>query len=411
MEEALKPERWLRLSLFVNLLLLLAAGWVFTPSHPNPDVRSDGAATSKLSGAGTGLDSGTGPVATRSDAKGEEWNWSQLDVAHWPAYRDGLRAIGCPESRVHEVLDPLVYRQFAAQAHDAAMPFSLRFWETVLGTESFSKDEFQRVSRKIEEAYRAAVDTVFSSAAPGNPDPEEGTVGNQVDDTVRFLPAEVRTALLAAQSRHQQQLNDLQSSPEGRGTNGAVLVHELNQQWKAELAEMLTPEERREYRERSSQSASLRFLEGIDLSQSEISDLLALRERIGDGAPAAREATVALLGPERAAALERAQDSDFKVLSEMGRQFSATQTATASLWSEQRRAEAMSKEIAGDVFRPPSERAALLETVRDGIEARAAELLGTEGFAAWKRWRADWLRQTFAVPPDDPLAELPVHAP
>lgn len=407
----MKPERWLRLSLLANLVLLLAAGWVFTPSPRNPDARRDGNATPNVSGAGTGLDSGIGPVATRRDAKEEEWNWSQLDVLHWPAYRDGLRAIGCPESRVHEILDPLVYRQFAAQAHDAAMPFSLRFWETILGTGSLSKNEFEKTSQKIEGAYRAALETVFSSAAPGNPDPDEGPVGNEVDDTVRFLPVEVRTALLAAQSRHQQQLNDLQSSPEGRGTNGAVLVHELNQQWKAELAEMLTPEERREYRERSSQSASLRFLEGIDLSQSEISDLMALRERIGDGAPAAKEATVALLGPERAAALERAQDSEFKVLSEMGQQFSAAPTAIATLWSEQRRAEATSKEIAGDVFRPPSERAALLETTRDGIEARAAELLGTEGLAAWKRWRADWLRQTFAVPPDDPLAELPVPAP
>ena len=186
MEAALKPERWLRLSLLLNLVLLLAAGWMFTPSHPNPDVRSEGAATPKPFGVGTGLAAGTGPVATRPDAKGEEWNWSQLDVMHWPAYRDGLRAIGCPESRVHEILDPLVYRQFAAQAHDAAMPFSLRFWETILGTGSLSKDAFEKASQKIEAAYRAALETVFSSAAPGNPDPDEGSVGNQVDDTVRL---------------------------------------------------------------------------------------------------------------------------------------------------------------------------------------------------------------------------------
>lgn len=407
----MKPERWLRFSLFVNLLLLLAAGWVFTPSGHDQGARSGGAAAGKTPSAGKELGSATGLVATRRDAKGEEWNWSQLDVLHWPAYRDGLRAIGCPETRVHEILEPLVYRQFAAQARDAAMPFSLRFWETVLGTESFSKDKFEKTSQKIAGAYQAALESVFSSPAPGNPDPDEGPVGSEGDDTVRFLPAEDRAALLAAQGRHQQQLNDLQTSPQGRGTNGAALMHELNQQWKAELAEVLTPEERREFRERSSQSASLRFLEGIDLSQSEISDLMALRERVGDVASAAKEATVALLGPERAAALERAQDSEFKVLSEMGQQFSATPTAITTLWSEQRRAETMSKEIAGGVFRPPSERAALLETVRDSIQARAAELLGTEGLAAWKRWRADWFRQTFAVPPDDPLAELPVHSP
>lgn len=407
----MKPERWLRLSLLLNLLLLLAAVWVFTPSPPHPKLQRDGSAIGNPLGVGRRGDSASGPVLEGRDSKEAAWHWSQLDGVHWPAYRDGLRAIGCPESKVHEILEPLVYRQFAAEARAAAVPFSLRYWEMVLGTGSISKEEFEKSSHRIEAGYRAALDTLFSTASPGNPDPEEGSAGDPVDATVRFLPPEVQSVFVAAQRRHQQQLNELQTSPQGRGTNGAVLMHELNQQWEAELAEMLTPEERREFRDRSSPSASLRFLEGIELSQTEIADLVALRERLGDGAPAAKEATVALLGPERAAALERAQDSEFKVLSEMGQQFSATPTAITALWSEQRRAETMSKEIAGDVFRPPSERAALLETVRDSVQARAAELLGTEGLAAWKRWRADWLRQTFAVPPDDPLAELPVHAP
>lgn len=396
--------RLLTPSLALNLVLLLAVGLSLRPKARTLGPRLG--STSGSEGApSTESTSSPAPASTRKGAIPRDlnaWSWAQLDTSHWPAYRDGLRAIGCPERSVHEILEPLVYRRFAAQCRREIRPFCLGFWEMMAGSGPLTREGFKgATTRLVAEAQSAMDGLFFGTSVPAEEATQEST------DPVRFLPEGKRAAVLAAQRVHQEKLAAFYASPEGQGPKRTQGERALQAELDQELTELLTPEDRTELHNRGSRFESLRELEGIDLTEKEISDIIHVRETTGDRNPDASKALKELLGEDRAAALERAQDTSFQQLNELSRRVEAAPESAVELWNAQRQFESMAKELASRPDFSLNERTALLGTLRESIEAKASGLLGARGFAAWKEWRSDWLKGVFQVPPEDPLAGLP----
>jgi hypothetical protein len=174
------------------------------------------------------------------------------------------------------------------------------------------------------------------------------------------------------------------------------------------MENLLSADQTAEYRRRSSNHASLRMLEGIELSESDVKSVVELLDRTENGSDDARETELkALLGEDRAKELERAQDANYQMLHELGRRAGIPRENTAALWEAQQSAEIAARGLASNSSQTIADREAAMSALRESIEASAEKLLGERGMSAWRQMRLNWLKGTFQVPPIDPLAGLP----
>jgi hypothetical protein len=173
------------------------------------------------------------------------------------------------------------------------------------------------------------------------------------------------------------------------------------------LASLLSPEELAEYRRRNSRFANLRELEGVELSEPELAVITRLKEREQFGnSPMTNEVAV-LLGPERFADFERAQQDGYQELLRLSERLEAKPETARELWDARQSAERIARVMAKDTQLTSAERAAQLAALREAMRAHAGEVLGARGLAAWERQQADWLKQSFDLPEEDPLAGSP----
>jgi HAMP domain-containing protein len=113
----------LRVSLLLNLLLgtLFALG-LSTRSHRHPVSRSGAAAAPALVEAVPE----TNEVTLNTVTEIERFDWSQLESGDYPRYIANLRAVGCPEQTIREIIIADVTRQFALQR--ASLRPNVPFW-------------------------------------------------------------------------------------------------------------------------------------------------------------------------------------------------------------------------------------------------------------------------------------------
>lgn len=400
----MKMRSLLPASLVLNLVLLVALAVTFRP-------RPRGIAADDMGLAGEAVE-----LSDRGDSRASEvaarpgpvepgaWSWSQLAMDPLPAYRDGLRAIGCPDASIREILEPLVFRQFRERCRREVTPLSVSFWQRLSGGINKTTKEVQSIAERLKQEHERALGDLLGALSTGS-----SAEASSADPVTQFLPAETRSALQAALDRHQVRIANIYNSPDIKGTNQAARLALLEAEYKEELANLLSSDQSAEYRRRSSNHAGLRMLEGIELSESDVKAVVELLERTEQGSDAAaRKAELkALLGEDRAAELERAQDSNYQLLHELGRRAEIPSENTAALWEAQKSAENAARELASNTALPTADREASMAVLRESIEASAEKLLGARGVSAWRHMRSDWLRGTFQVPPIDPLAGLP----
>lgn len=398
-------SRWLLLSFALNALLLLAVVRQYrpllVPSGGSDANRSVVPAENQAVNADSAASVEPAVDVTSSAAT---FHWSQFNVADWPAYRDGLRSIGCPERTRREILEPLVRRHYVEQVHTLAAPYVSRFWDLMRGG---GKQGFEGLKTAVEELSEKQKESLKQLLGDPGPADERSTTGNH-DERLAFLPAAVRERVVAAQARQrerwQEYFQNFQSdNNDSRKAASKALQEEANQ----ELASLLSPEELAEYRRRNSRFANLRELEGVELSEPELAVITRLKEREQSGnSPMTNEVAV-LLGPERFADFERAQQPGYQELLRLSERLEAKPETARELWDARQSAERTARVMAKDTQLSSAERAAQLAALREAMRAHAGEVLGARGLAAWERQQADWLKQSFDLPEEDPLAGSP----
>ncbi len=389
-------------SLALNLVLLLALALTFRPKPlelplgvtQKVELQSGG----RDQPATEGVESAAIPVASAP------WNWSQLVQDPLPAYRDGLRAIGCPDPTIREILSPILFRQFQERCRRELAPWTTSFWERLSGGSQKTMDEFRAFSERLKQEHQRAQGDLLGRLS-------EASVVEPVgeDPAAQFMPADVQSAVQEASRRHQERIRDWANSPDGRGTNRAVVFAALEAQYAEELSNLIPADQAAEYQRRNSGHASLRLQEAMDLRESEMQAIVDLYDRTSqDANGSARTAGLKrLLGDDRAAEFERTQDPNYRQLSELGRRAGIPPEKTLDLWEAERSAENAVRELASNTNLPVDERESRMIGVRDSVSATAEGLLGARGISAWRHLRSDWLNGTFHVPPFDPLQDLP----
>lgn len=407
----MKRPNWLLLSLALNAVLVLGLGWVWrprigpaadagvTPATPvvtasaeaRPAVTNHAAADPRLT-----------PFAT------EAVDWSRFSTGDWPRFRDELVACGCPRPTVRHILVPLVNRHFSQRLQAAAAEVSAHFWEVFCPPARQRKEVWEKQFEALDSERKAVLAQLF----PGNWT-ESAEPPTQLPDTrLNFLPPGLADQVQAAETNEDALIDEArntQTEPRLR----EELIQQARAAFEAELTRLLSPEELAEWRARNSNRADwAKSMEGVELTPTELAEIARLKDtdRARGNPPATsaeeKEAEIKkLLGPERFADFERAQDGTYHQLLSLSRRSGLGEPELNALWQTQKDVQALAKQLVGDPALSAADRTAELTALRAQHEQAVQDSLARVpgAFEAWQRQQTRWLKSTFSAPAANPV--------
>ena len=371
----------------------------------------------------------------------EAFSWAQLASADFKVYRDRLRAIGCPEETVRDILIAEINEKFRSRREEIVASFQARFWEiTAKGKKALEK--WETSLKKVDEERQALIEEVLGK----HPEDEEVTRERQTrrwENHYSWLPAEKQERLVHLElefgKRNQTIWEEIRKRPDGEATA------EDNQKVKALAAELaaarqqsLSPEEYQEYRLRNSSAGNwARNLEGIEVAETEWRSVAQLKlehqealekafpqtpemdeafaRRYGlpvpDSAEAVRQTEVrqqmqaeldaamkSALGPERFAEYQLARNSDYQQTRRIIERYQLSESLAKQAYEMQRAAAAHAEATRADANLSAEARAGALMAIRRETERALASTLGAKVFTTYQEYHGNWLNQLDQLP-------------
>lgn len=354
------------------------------------------------------------PVSSANNTtpeKPKRFHWRQVESNDYETYIQNLRAIGCPEETIRDIIVADVNKRFEARRANEARTNEVRWWESKTEAE-------QAKSRETELAIQESERRQLLSDLLG-PDwiPED----ESTDITERsgvYLGGPVLGALPAATKETVHQIaatarDRMQSYIDsqrflGRSPNPTEQA-QIRSEMRADLARVLTPVQLEEFLLRYSETAEQlrRDLQGVEVTADEFRLLFRYRDPIenelamlgGQSNPATRARAEALqnqfntvlqqtLGPERYAQFQVNQNPGLKHAQERAEKLGLNAEATAMIVALSQEFSQEQQRIQGDASLSANQRIDALAALEAEQQKTFLQLLGADGFQQWQRLQA-----------------------
>src|SRR6266568_6824904 len=266
-----------RVLLWVSLGLNIALAVMLARFSPEVTVRN-----ATLAVTPQPLDA-TKTYKTNVVVRRQNFTWDEIESADFPTYIANLRAIGCPEATIRDIIVAEVNQLFARRRATEVVTAEQKWWR------SEPDPEVNRLASEKLQALDAERRTLLSTLLgpdwessyypyPAHPDtpPLDGPI-------LGALPPQTKQAVRDIESRaterRQTYLDSLQK--EGKQPDPSELAR-MRQQTRADLAQALNPEQLEEYLLRySSHASSLRGeLHGLANTPDQFRALFRLTDSI-----------------------------------------------------------------------------------------------------------------------------------
>ena len=384
-------------SLVINLALVAALALrsksAKPPQQPAPvPVRDD---TRPATGQ-----KGRAPAISRER---EAFEWSQIESADFQQYIANLRAIGCPEETIRDLviaeLNKLYVPQFAAlraQTHQFA------YWKP--GSRK-AREELQ----KQLEALRAEKRDLIKALLGVDGDPNEQWVKLTAEELIEqgkfgFLSPEKQAAIRDILDKYKR-LDSNARSADGI-MMGDAESKKLREQRRQELAQILSPEELYQFDLRdsnTSQSVRSRF-GAADLTEDEYKKLFELRKAyenevgaIADSSDPEKmrqrserrgqleQAYSNALGEQRMAEIQREQDPQWLALNRVAQQYSLDQPMLLRAYEYQQIASEQVAKLFSDGNLSRDNRRAAVGQINAELQRNLAGLMGETAYNEYRK--------------------------
>ena len=353
---------------------------------------------------------------------GRPGSWRQLESTNYLIYIENLRNFGCPEETIRDIIITDVGKLYAR--HRAALRAELqpyRFWQTVdpLTGMPAASPELQQKLRELDLEQRALIRDLLGVEL-------HTEMARYYDDeqysqaTYNFLPVEKQGQVKSVTDRYDQMAEQIYSNSKGLLLDeDQEQLKEIERQRKAELAALLTSEEMEEYELRHSDTAnSMRSqLAGFEPTEDEFRKIFRLQrtfddevEKADDSGPAAAALTAEVqkvLGPQRYAEYQRAQDPDYRSLVQLGERFQMAPEAAQQIYNAKQAAELYKARLESNPNLTPEQRAQLAASIAGETQKYVAGALGPEAYNAYQRSGGDWIGNLSAIDPNAAPAPTP----
>lgn len=342
-----------------------------------------------------------------------EFRWQQVESADYKAYVANLRAIGCPEETVRDIIAADVNKLYA-QKRKALWPETKadEYWKRDPSWRSVSATETDRQakSRALEKEKSELLKSLLGIDPIKERHKENGYV-DYFDRLYSFVSEEKRLQLRDINESFDQKLQALYRI-QMRDDDDEKEIRKLQREKLAAAAGILSPQEFEEYELRTAQAAvQLRHdLDGFDPSAQEFRDIYKLRKAREDdlayvydpddtnGQTKRQKAMDEVeqqmkqtLGEQRFAEYKRSQDYNYKQLVRLlSRNDLAAQTA-ANVYELKQTAEDAAKRVRADTSLTAEQRNESLKAIQVEAQTGVSHHLGEKLFNDYKRSGGYWL--------------------
>lgn len=354
------------------------------------------------------------------------FHWRVLESPDYTLYAANLRAVGCPERTLRDILLPDIEKLYAERERQLEDGPEDRFWET-----ADQRDARQRLReaklRELELEKRALIrqllgtDWSFTALKELRSD---GFASALVEMLFGFTDIAKSDHLFTTHQLAEDDVKAFQSATEGIYLDEDLpKLQALRDRFEAELSRGLAPTELEELRLRIAALANeglehLRRRDGVAVSGAELREIARLRaetkdmlakalnledelypEELRAKADAAfAELLRRFLGAERSADAERAKDGLFRDLLQSTENRGVAKAALVQAYEARRAAETQARDIRADQQLSTEERTVLLATLRAQTAQALSRTLGPVGFDAYLKQHGQQFTNALSLP-------------
>lgn len=349
-----------------------------------------------------------------------DFRWSQLESEDYRTYIERLRAVGCPEQTIRDLIiadvDKLLAPRLLATAPGRK---DLQYWQ------SEEKELWTSLEQRAAQRQQQAIDfekrNVIRQLMGVDLVAERQKVLGQEDyygKRLGFLPDDKRSVVRMAveKSAHDELAIREKVWEEGEPltTEDQSQLRRIQQQREADIAAALSPEELKQYELRMSSTAyAVRdSLFGMNASEEEFLTLYKLRKSFdnawGQGEPedpaikekwaqAGQELVQSIrakLGDVRYAEYARAQDTDYRELSVAAARFQLPASKALEVYEYKRVVQEQRVALVSDPNLTLQQKQATLQAMGNETEKAVREALGDRAFRYYLRHgQGGWMRK------------------
>jgi len=362
------------------------------------------------------------PPAESSPSAGQPFQWSRIASDNLKIYRDNLRAIGCPELTVREIIRAVINENFGTRRRDILDSFQDKYWDRVLRGEQVRRQWLPRTEWGLALTSLAAERQQQISDVLG-PDALTAGTGRQAqpadwEQKLSWLPPEQRAQLVALEEKYQQQLAEwaatLGSRPDGAPTaEDEDARQKLQQKFEDAEQQLLTPSELAELHLRESDVANwAASLPGFNPTEDEWRSLTQLRSQweasqnaladpdLTDAQRAAQQnelqsnfvnSVQAALDPNRFTQYQLANNDQYQALHNVTQRYGLSDSVAAQGLNAQQTAEAAADQVRANSNLSPQDQQAALNAIQQQTEQTLGQILGANVFSTYKEYGGDWI--------------------
>jgi hypothetical protein len=342
------------------------------------------------------------------------FNWSQLESTDYRQYIANLRAIGCPEMTLRDIIMTDVMRLYAqrrGQYYQNGRPF--KFWETD------DKRKLKQTQLEEREKQLALIDkelpAVLRELLGINYEREMNKYFVDTDEDNRrlaFLSDDKRSQLLALRDEYEGKREAVTYGLDGALSPGDIeKLRKIDEDQEAAMSALLSPQEKEDYELSMSPTADhLRSeLIGFNPTEDEFREFFRRQQAIDSAyayedmndpnvraAKATEEENMmsdikGQLTPDRAAALDRSKDPDYQSLTVLSERFELPDDTSQAILDMRQTAEDEKRQLIGNTDIPPERVAVALQAIQAETEKAARETLGDQAYSQYAQ-SAGWIQ-------------------
>jgi hypothetical protein len=338
------------------------------------------------------------------------FDWPAVRSSDYLVYAQNLRALGCPEASIVDLIVGEVSASYAARMRaEAAVP-ERNYWEAPTIMPAAQTTRIAEVRSRLERERREVLVRALGPQALQTM--SKYRLWNDVDqkeELLAFLPADKRQQLQAIAGKYAQ------LDPENMALLSEEAMRRLTAsqaQQRAEIAALLSAKELEDLDLRTSETAERlrQELRGFEASESEFRQLFRVRQAYENTlatntnvrdpnvlqvrAEAERrfaEEARAAVGDARYADYERARDQDFQNVLQLTQFYDLPVDLATRIFDLKRDVAARANGITSNAGLSEARREELLTQVQGDTERSLQGLLGSEVLAEYRRSNRWWI--------------------
>jgi hypothetical protein len=350
-----------------------------------------------------------GPVAEPASSDVSH-TWKTVESEDYRKYIANLRSIGCPEETIHDIIRADVNKLLDSRKAEKRKPFE--YWKTGNLQARLMDAETVKLHAEINEQKRDLMKQLLGEDAKLDTS-ATAQAFNPLDAMIDFLPGEKQVKLV-------EKINswNAEAAPHvSGGRPDSAQMEELKKvrdKIEAELNAMLTPQEKRDYDLRLS-NTSLQMQQGLgdfNPSKEEFESIFDLRLAfdkehsvlsIPPADEAGREARKAaeevfkedvgkLLGPDRFKEFERAPRQEYQLAVKIAERQGLDRSVGGEVYDMKVIVQEQVEAIRDSGNMTSEQQTAALQAIQIETQVSVGKLLGDEGFSSYSSQRGgNWL--------------------